>query len=276
MSKINIDIKDSIVDTLFITLYAKAVETKQKNPLINDSKACELIEQINYDFSKYKKKKASSVGVAIRASHFDNMVKQFIEKHSKSIVISIGCGLDTRLQRIGKIAEKAVFYQLDIAEAISLREKLIPPESNEYFLSGSMFETKWMDNLISKHKDGNFIFVIEGVIMYFTELENKILFTELANRFKGAEIHFDTLNKWMSSKTAIHDTVSKTNAIFKFGIDDERELEKWHPGLRHLKTFLFNDFDGYKRMGVILSTLMNFVSVFKTSSRLICYKISDS
>lgn len=31
------------------------------------------MEKIDYDFSKYKNKKASSVGVALRASHFDNV-----------------------------------------------------------------------------------------------------------------------------------------------------------------------------------------------------------
>jgi len=41
---------------------------------------------------------------------------------------------------------------------------------------------------------------------------------ELAKRFNGAELHFDMFNKWMSKKSSMHDTVSKTNATFKFGI----------------------------------------------------------
>lgn len=214
------NITDSIADTLFIMLYAKAVETNKRNPLITDLKACELVDKIDYDFSRYKNKKASSVGVVLRASHFDNMAKQFIEKHANLIVVLVGCGLDARKQRLGSTADKAVFYELDIDEA-----------------------------------------------------DNKTVFTELAKRFNGAEIHFDMLNRWMSKKSSLHDTVSKTNATFRFCINDEKEIEKWHSHLKHQQTYLFNAFRGWQRLGFVLSTLMSIVPVFKTSTRLMTYKI---
>ncbi len=272
--KFKTEIKGSIADTLFITLYAKAVESKKKNPLIVDHTACDLVDKIDYDFSKYKNKKASSVGVAIRASHFDNIVKQFIEKHLKPVVVIIGCGLDARVQRIGNISEKAVLYSLDIEEAINLRKQLVPCHSNEHLISGSMLETHWLDDLKARHTDGSFIFIIEGVLMYFDESDNKQVFKALAERFSGAEIHFDMLNKWMSNKTSMHDTVSKTNATFKFGVDDEKEIEKWHPELKHMRTYLFSEFKGWSRMGFILTTLMRLLPVFKTSSRIMAYKIN--
>lgn len=273
MSKINLHITDSIADTLFITLYAKSVETRKKDPLITDLSACKLVEKIDYDFSKYKNKKASSVGVALRASHFDNVTKQFIEKHPKPVVVLVGCGLDARKQRLGNAADKAVFYELDIEEVINVRNQLIPPDKNEHYIASSMLETKWMDEISARHPDGNFIFVIEGVLMYFNEADNKFVFTELAKRFNGAEIHFDMLNKWMSKKSSMHDTVSKTNATFKFGINDEKEIEKWHPDLKHIRSYLFNEFKGWRRMGFALSTLMSIIPVLKTSSRAMAYQI---
>lgn len=269
-----LNITDNIADTLFITLYAKAVETNKKDPLITDLKACELVEKIDYDFSKYKNKKASSVGVALRASHFDNMTKKFIEKKTNPIVVLIGCGLDARKQRIGNIAGKAIFYELDISEVINVRKQLLPPDKNENYIPASMLDTGWMDELIAKHPDGDFIFIIEGVLMYFNEADNKLVFTELAKRFNDAEIHFDMLNKWMSKKSSMHDTVSKTNATFKFGINDEKEIEKWHPHLKHQRTYLFNEFKGWQRLGFALSTLMSIIPVFKTSTRLLTYKIA--
>ena len=273
MSKIKLGIKDSIAETLFITLYAKAVETKQKDPLITDITACELVEKIDYDFSKYKNKKKSSVGVAIRSSHFDSVVKQFIQNHTNPIVVLVGCGLDARIQRIGTVADKTIFYELDIEESINLRKQLMTPKHNEYLISGSMLETKWMDDLIARHPNGNFIFIIEGVLMYFNEADNKFVFTEMAKRFNGAEIHFDMLNKFMSTKSSIHDTVSKTNATFKFGIGHEKEIEEWHPKLKHIKTYLFNEFKGYQRMGWFITMLMRTIPAFKTASMLLAYKI---
>ena len=273
--KIKLNLQDSIADTLLITLYAKSVETKQRNPLISDPLACELVESIDYDFSKYKNKPATSVGVAIRAAHLDNMVRQYIEQHHKPVVVLIGCGLDARIQRIGDVAAKAVFYQLDIPEVIRVRKQLLPQADNEHYFAASMLETGWMDELISRHPDGNFIFVIEGVLMYFSEADNRAVFEALADRFKGAEIHFDILNKWMSTKSSLHDTVSKTNATFKSGIDDEKEIEKWHPDLKHVRTYMFNEFRGYRRMGLLLTTLMSIIPFFKTSSRLMIYKVAE-
>lgn len=275
MKKIKLNIQDNIADTLLITLYAKSVETKKKDPLISDLVACKLVEKIDYDFSKYKNKTASSVGVAIRASHFDRVVTQFIKTHNDPVVVLVGCGLDARIQRIGNIAGKAVFYALDIEEVINLRRQLLPPAENEHYIAASMLATGWMDELRTKHPTGNFIFIIEGVLMYFSEADNKFVFTALAERFRRAEIHFDMLNKWMSTKSSMHDTVSKTNAKFVFGIDDEKAIEQWHPALKHTRTYLFNEFKGWRRMGFVLTTLMSIIPVMKTSSRLMAYVIND-
>ncbi|ACF13462.1 O-methyltransferase domain protein [Chloroherpeton thalassium ATCC 35110] len=274
MSKIKLNIQDSVADTLLITLYTKSIESKKKDPLIVDETACELVEKIDYDFSKYKDSPASTTGVAIRSTHFDNVVKKFIEQHPLPIVVLVGCGLDSRVQRIGSIAQKALFYELDLEEVINIRKALIPPGKNERYIAASMLTTDWMDDLKSQHPCGDFLFVIEGVLMYFNEPDNQFVFRELAKRFPGAQIHFDMLNKWMSTKSSMHETVKKTNATFKFGIDDEKEIEKWQPSLRHVRTYLFHEFRGWTRMGLLLSILMSVVPTFKTSSRILAYKVA--
>jgi hypothetical protein len=57
--------------------------------------------------------------------------------------------------------------------------------------------------------------------------------------------------------------VSKSNAVFKFGINDEKEIEKWHPRLRHQRTYLFNEFKGWRRVGFIMSILMSTIPFLK-------------
>ncbi|MBJ9953163.1 MULTISPECIES: class I SAM-dependent methyltransferase [unclassified Acinetobacter] len=273
MNKIALNLQDEIADTLLITLYAKSVETRKKEPLINDPTACELVEKIDYDFSKYKNKTASSVGIAIRSTHFDQKVKRFIQQHQNPIIVFVGCGLDTRLQRMGESAQQAQFYQLDLDEVIEQRKKLLSPQENEHLIASSMLSTTWMEQLRQNHPQGNFMFVIEGVLMYFTEAQNQQVFIGLAERFSGAEIHFDMLNQWMSTKSALHDTVRKSKATFKFGMDDDKAIEAWHPKLKHVQTFLFNEFKGWRRMGIILTALMSVIPQMKTSSRILMYQI---
>ncbi|MCX5468006.1 class I SAM-dependent methyltransferase [Acinetobacter nematophilus] len=180
MNKIALNLQDEIADTLLITLYAKSVETRKKEPLINDPTACELVEKIDYDFSKYKNKTASSVGIAIRSTHFDQKVKRFIQQHQNPIIVFVGCGLDTRLQRIGESAQQAQFYQLDLDEVIEQRKRLLSPQENEHLIASSMLSTTWMEQLRQNHPQGNFMFVIEGVLMYFTEAQNQQVFIGLA------------------------------------------------------------------------------------------------
>lgn len=273
MNKISLNLQNEIADTLLITLYAKSVETQKKDPLIHDQTACELVKKIDYDFSKYKNKTASSVGVVIRSTHFDEKVKAFIDHYHNPIIVLVGCGLDTRIQRIGKSAQQAEFYQLDLAEVIEQRKYLLPPQNNEHLIASSMLSTEWMDQLQQAHPNGNFMFVIEGVLMYFNEVQNQQFFTALAERFSGAELHFDMLNQWMSTKSALHDTVSKTKATFKFGLNDDKAIEGWHPKLQHVQTYLFHEFKGWRRMGFILSTLMSIFPQMKTASRILTYKI---
>lgn len=273
MRKINLNISDAIAETLLITLCAKAVESNKENPLISDVIAVDLVSKIDYDFSKFKNKNTTSVGVAIRANYFDTLTKNFLENNSNPIVVIVGCGLDARKQRLGDVAKKGHFYQLDIPEVINIRKVLIPKEENETYIASSMLKKQWMNELIAKHPNDNFIFIIEGVLMYFNEEDNQFIFKQLAKRFYGAEIHFDMLNKWMSKKTAAHDTVSKTKATFKFGIDNEKEIEKWHNKLKHYQTTRFCELKGYEKMGRVLTYFMKFIPVLKNSSRILKYRV---
>ncbi len=137
-------------------------------------------------------------------------------------------------------------------------------------------ESRTLILVLAKRPGGDFIVIIEGVLMYFNEADNRFALTELAKRFAGAELHFDMLNKWMNRQSKMHDTVSKTSATFKFGSDDDKEMEKWHPWLKHQRTYLFNEFKGWRRMGLVLSTLMSIVPVLKTSARAMVYAIKGA
>jgi O-methyltransferase involved in polyketide biosynthesis len=44
-----------IPETLLIPLWARAVETKQSSPIIKDIRAVEMVDRIEYDFSKFDK-----------------------------------------------------------------------------------------------------------------------------------------------------------------------------------------------------------------------------
>jgi O-methyltransferase involved in polyketide biosynthesis len=54
ISKINIEL-GQLQHTLFMPLWARSIETKKDKPLLIDSKAVEIIESVDYDFSGFNK-----------------------------------------------------------------------------------------------------------------------------------------------------------------------------------------------------------------------------
>ena len=173
------EFKNIVAETLLIPLYMRAKESRRDNPILYDKAAERLADSLEYDYSqfdgaKYSQfdgAKLSEVGCVVRGWYFDRAVRRFIEVHSRPVVVNVGCGLDTRFQRIGD--GKAVFYDLDLPEVITLRRELIPEQPGNVYIAASLLETGWMDDLCRKHPDGEFIFIVEGVLMYFYEEQVK-------------------------------------------------------------------------------------------------------
>ncbi len=274
--KIENIIKDNIAETLYITVAMKCKETKRKSPFYNDPFACEIMKKIDYDFAKYRKAVKSSVGVAIRSNYFDEQTRNFIENTKNPVIVNIGCGLDTRFLRLGKqIMDKAIVYELDLPEVIEMRKKVIPEAKNNFYLSCSMFETKWMDLIKEKHPKSSFLFNAEGVLMYFEMQQIKNLLTNLAQRFNKSKILFDVLNSWMCKNSHRHDTVKLTKATFKLSCDNDYEFEKCHEKLKLISCKKFHDFKDLKRIGILMNLLMRIVPALKNSCRILFYNIDD-
>ena len=113
-----------VAETLLIPLYYRAKESRRKNPILNDKVAEGLVDSLEYDYSRFDGAKLSEVGCVVRGWFFDRAVRRFIGKHADAVVVNVGCGLDTRFQRIGD--GKAVFYDMDLPEVIALRRRATP------------------------------------------------------------------------------------------------------------------------------------------------------
>ncbi|QUJ69838.1 class I SAM-dependent methyltransferase (plasmid) [Photobacterium sp. GJ3] len=265
--------KNNIGETLLIPLYMKSRESKLNDPIICDTTACDLVDKLDYDFSKFDQAIASSVGIAIRSRYFDDKVKDFIENTENPVIVLLGAGLDSRYQRIGTIARQAVFYQLDIPEIIQVRAQLLPPHENETLIPSSMFETQWMDDLVKENPEGTFLFIVEGVLMYFERDTVKKWFQDMAERFPQSELLFDVVNVWLMKHSHRHDSLKLMNARFIYGSDDDGEAASWASNLEHVSTKLYGDFPEWNRVGWLKVLLMKLIPTMKYSGRMLHYRI---
>lgn len=266
-------INDDISKTLFITLYMKAMESEEKKPILEDKFSKELMGKIDFDFSKYKNALFSRIGTNQRAKYFDDVTRGFIKANKNPIVVFVGCGLDTRYLRINGSSLDALFYELDLPEVIDFRKNLLKNGKNCSYITASLFDTSWMDNLVKNHQNGQFLFVVEGVLMYFEKDMIKEFLVNIATRFKG-EIAFDTLSVWMSQNSAKHDTIKNEPAKFKYGIDDDKELESWYDNIKLISTnsIMREKIERFTPQ-IALYKLFSLVPKFKNASRLVRYKL---
>ena len=178
------EFKSIVAETLLIPLYMRAKESRRDNPILYDKAAERLADSLEYDYSQFNGAKLSEVGCVVRGWYFDCAVQRFIKTHPHPVVVNVGCGLDTRFQRIGN--RKTVFYDLDLPEVIALRRELIPEQPGNVYIAASLLETGWMDDLQREHPDGEFIFIVEGVLMYFYEKQVRTFLHHVASRFEQA------------------------------------------------------------------------------------------
>lgn len=223
-----------VAETLLIPLYMRAKESRRKKPILCDKFAEQLVESIEYDYSNFDEAKLSEVGCVVRGWYFDNAIRRFIAAYAHPVVVNVGCGLDTRYQRIGDDG-KTVFYEMDLPEVIAMRRQLIPEPENEHYLPASLLESDWMDQLRAVHPDGEFIFVVEGVLMYFHEEQVRAFLNNIAIRFKGGELWFDVCGTMMSKRGVKPDSLRKHKAEIRSGVDDGHIVEQWESQLHLLE-----------------------------------------
>lgn len=214
-----------IQGTLLVPLWGRAYETKMKKPLLVDDKAVEIISSIAYDFSKIEKifSKTAHMGFIARCIYFDDEIRKFINIHPEATIVNIGCGFDTTFDRIdnGKIQ----WIELDLPEVIDFRRKYFEETDRHIFIAKSVFDTSWYASI--KNKD-EVIFLIAGVLQYFTNQEISTLFHQFQKYCPGVDVIFDYCSKLGMKE--MNKSLIKTSELTKktrlqWGVDDISELK---------------------------------------------------
>ena len=158
---------------MLIPLWARAVELKRPEPIVRDQKAVDILSLIKYDFNKFSKSWLSQVGVSVRTAVLDAAASRFLTENPGAVVVNLGAGLDTRLERL-KSDNLHCWYDLDVPEAIELRRRFFEESERNRFVSKSVFDFSWFEDI--SPGDRPLLFIAEGMLMYFKEEEIQSLF----------------------------------------------------------------------------------------------------
>jgi O-methyltransferase involved in polyketide biosynthesis len=247
MSEIKTENLKSIAETMLITLYLRAMESQRPDALIIDEKSEALVKQIDYDFDRVGQVPMSEVNkvtIILRNRKFDSYVRDFLKRHPEAVVVHIGCGLDTRFERVVEHNSLVEWYDLDLPEVVAIRKKLIGDETEHYHLLGySVLDYTWLNSVTSNRKRP-FLFLAEGVSMYFKEEQVKSLVMTLRAHFPGAELVFDAfspLHIWRSNLQISLSKVNKSFPRFYWGTWSGNDLEAWGEGIQLLDDWGYLD-----------------------------------
>jgi O-methyltransferase involved in polyketide biosynthesis len=215
-------------ETLLITLYGKALESRQPDSLLRDRFADEAIGRIDYDFTRLKVDDNMGVGLAIRAKTLDDWVTAFLAKHPDAMVLHLGCGLDTRVFRLDP-PTGVEWFEVDYPEVIELRRKLYPARENYHLIGSSVTDPGWLDKV---PRDRPALVVAEGLMPYLSPEEGPKLFARLVSYLESGEIIGDAYSDFGLWLVSLAPSIRATGAELRWGINDAHDLEKAVPGLK--------------------------------------------
>ncbi len=232
MSEVTAQSLSDVAETLLIMLYIRAIESQRPDALIKDEKAVALVRQMDQDFLRNKLAKIAEetrVAIVLRNREFDRYARDFLARYPEAVVVHIGCGLDARFERVDN--GRVEWYDLDLPDVIELRRKFIGGERARYHLLGcSVLDSAWLDTL-SVHRQRPFLFLAEGVFMYFEEAQVKSLVLALQERFPGAELVFDAFSPFFVWANNRRVTLTKIGARCHWAIKRGKDLERWGDGI---------------------------------------------
>ncbi len=268
---------DDVAETLLIPLYFRAKETECPDALVKDERAVALVHQLNYDFSRIRLRDHDKVAIILRAREFDRFARDFLARNPEAVVVHIGCGLDTRFDRVDD--GKVEWYDLDLPEVIQLRRKLIGGEGprgdrvpRHHLLACSMFDRAWLD-MVSVHRPRPILFMAEGVLPYFTEGQVKSLVLTWRECFPGAELVCDAATPLMVRLDNLHLAFTPVRARINWGLAHGQDLESWAEGIRLLEEWFYFE-RPEPRMGAM--QMMRHIPPIRKASGIFHYRLGKS
>jgi O-methyltransferase involved in polyketide biosynthesis len=255
-------------ETLLIPLFSKA----QDNPIIQDEKACEVLQHLEYDFQQLKVPEKTAVMMRMRAKQFDIYAREFIAAHPDALILHLGCGLDSRCLRVP--ADDAIWFDLDLPDVIALRRKFYSESDKYRMIASSVTDLTWLDQ---DFPQGRSVLVIaEGLFMYVHEVELRALVACLHQKFPGCSLVFDAFSKMTADRVQAHPSLNKTGAAIHWGIDDPHELEPWAGNIRFKEEWFFSQSPDIKLLPPfyrIMYRLTSSIQIVQRAHRLLYFTL---
>jgi methyltransferase (TIGR00027 family) len=224
-----------VAETSFIPLYIRALESQRPDALIKDNRAVALVRQLDQDSLRKTLALTEDSGrlvLVLKTRDFDRYAQDFLARHADAVVVHIGCGLDTRFERVDN--GRVEWYDLDLPDVVQLRTKLVGDEGGRHhFLGYSALDSTWLTDM-GAHRQRPVLLLAEGLFMYFQEAQVKWLVLAMKQHLPGAELVFDAYSPFMRWSHNFRVARTKVGVPLRWALKHAQDLETWSDGIRLL------------------------------------------
>lgn len=245
-------------ETLLVTLFAKAEESRLPDSLLRDRFAAMAVAGIDYDFASLCIDRDLMIGLALRADILDRWTRDFIARHPTATVLHIGCGLDSRVFRIDPPAGVR-WFDVDYPEVVDLRRKLYPDREGYRLIGSSVTQPDWLGEVPS---DQPMLVIAEGLLPYLAGNEVPHLLGRLAGHAPSGEQIFDAYSRLGLRLISLQPSIRATGAALHWALDDPHDLERQVPGLTLATCLSAHDPEGYDPAQIARMSWLARVSVW--------------
>lgn len=232
--KLEVDMT-GVQSTMLVTLYLKALESRSPHSILGDHKAAEMVERIDWNFDKQIPRgiRRRPYMAALRPKIFDDWSADFLARHPEATVLHLGCGLDSRAQRID-VPETVRWFDVDLPDATELRRQFYTERDGYRMIGASVTDPEWLEEI---PPGAPTLIIAEGLLMYLTEADNQQLLRRFTDRFEAGELLFDGLATWEVKWSQRTRKLAAKHGypVYQTATRDGREVERWNPRLRYVE-----------------------------------------
>lgn len=206
--------------TLFIPLFGKAMISR-KGIILKDKKAEDIWEKEGFPIKGKMKSRWLAYNMAMRSRIFDDWTTKMLRDNPKATVLHIGCGLDSRCVRVKE--NYSEWIDADFPEVIETRKKYFQETETYHMIGMDASKEKEVEKL---PENACAIVILEGISMYLTNEEKKMLLSILRNKYTDAHILMDVYTEFAAKISKYKNPVNGVGVTTVYGIDDIDGLVK--------------------------------------------------
>lgn len=193
--KIKVELS-GVPETLLWNLYHRAAEARRPDALLDDPRAVELVDSIDFPFERFGEPRMARLH-ALRVLTFDAAILRFLHDHPGGTVVALGEGLETEFWRVddGRVR----WLTVDLPETIEVRRRLLPDDPpRRRTIAGSALDLSWMEEADASQ---GVLITTQGLLMYLRPEEVRSLIAACAERFPGGTLVFDAVPHAMAERS---------------------------------------------------------------------------